>query len=292
MIEQNSFNLSQSTSSNRTVEYFTGLTAVSVVGVNPTHEELKVITGNDNIPASFCDYKQRENQFLKIQEFPITVWFKVGNATFPQTINVGKESVSSRNGKVKFINNYGKISSFIGSLDDIKNNPKMAWFSTSVTKPVLVGEEILYSLMKQLYRYDETSDGWLDNMVSNNITADKLVDGVGIKELRNFFNLCKDNQLVMLLTVKKRLTSDGKERLQQEVVMNPDLMFRTVTGQVTDSMLEKVKQLDADYLLRVGKPISNNEYSYEFGPYSENNVVNKTPKNIVSSGVDDFLNFV
>lgn len=284
------FNLNKSVSSNNNIKFYTGLTSVKVLGVNPTHEQLKEITGNENIPASFCNYQERTNQFAQIQEFPITIWFKAGDSVFPQTINVGREKAMSKNGKFKIINNYGKISSFISSIEELQNNPKMQWFSTTSWKPLLVGEEMLYTLMKQLYKYDEGSEGWLDNMVTNNIVADKLFNGQGIDALRTFLlEYCKDQEIIMLLTVKKRILEDNKEKLQQELVMNSDLIFRTVTGQVTDTMLDKVKTVDNDLQTRTGKFISKNEYTYDFQEFNSDNSVNKAPDS-VSGSVFDFLN--
>jgi hypothetical protein len=144
--------------------------------------------------------------------------------------------------------------------------------------------------MKQLYRYDESSEGWLENMLSNNITADKLFSGAGIKELKQFFlEYCKDNELIMLLTVKKRVLDDGKEKLQQELVMNPDIIFRTVTGQVTDMMLDKIEAVDKELQERTAKYISKNDYTYKYQEYDASTSVNKAPDSAVSDDVFDFL---
>jgi hypothetical protein len=278
------FNLKTSQSANRTVKYFTGLSALQVVAVNPTHEELKKITENDNIPIQLATYERRTNQFTDSEEFPVTFWFRnQDGATFPYTINVSKGEVKSANGKMKFINNYGKISSFVNELDDITLNPKMSWYSTTMVKPVLRGEEDIYTLLKQLFRYDEKESGWIEQMLANNLTADKLFseDKQAWAALREFITVTADNCVVMPLTVKVYTDANGVERMRQEVLFNTELIFRTVTCKVTDYMLDKFIAVDTAYQARTGKTLSKNYYTHSYQEFNKENCIGNAPASVL-----------
>lgn len=284
------FDLKTSQSANRTVKYYTGLSAVQVIAVNPTHDELKKITENDNIPVQLATYERRTNQFTDTEEFPVTFWFRnQDGATFPYTVNVSKSEVKSANGKMKFINNYGKISSYVNELDDISLNPKMSWFSTKLVKPVLRGEEDIYTLLKQLFRYDEKESGWMEQMLTNNLTSDKLFneDKQAWAALREFLAMTSENCVVMPLVVKTYTDANGVERMRQEVLFNTELIFRTTTCKVTDYMLDKFIAVDTAYQARTGKTLSKNYYTHSYQEFNKESCIGNAPTEVLQQPSTD-----
>jgi len=276
--------LTRSTSNTNGIKYFTGLAPVSLLAINPTHDELKTITDNPNIPESLCNYDVRYNTLMERDEKPLMLWFKHEDSSpFPVSLSVANSPVMSKNGKVKFINGYGKISSYVTSIDDISNNPRMSWFSTSNVKQLLQGEEELYTILKQLYRIDETKEEWLKFVIENNLTADKLFAGnkQAFDALKSFVDSCKDSCVVGLLIVKKS-ESDGKEKLRQELLINTDLLFRTTTCQVTDTMLTKLQQVESSAKSR-DVEITKRLYTHKFQEFSEADCVNSAPSSVIQS---------
>lgn len=290
-----SFTLKQSTSSNRTVNYYTGLSPVQVLAINPTHEQLKTITGNDNIPEVLANYEIRENKFTQKDEMPLVFWFKTPEeAIFSFTVNISKQPVMSKNGKTKFINDYGKISSFVENIEAITENPKMKWYSTSTVKQLTQGEELLYTILKQLFRYDESEAGWLSQMQENHLTSEALFNGDkrAWVALNGFLALVVDNCVVVPLTVKESTTSEGNVRLRQEVLLNTDLIFRTVTCKVTDSMVDKFVQVDNEYQSRTGMNITKNYYTHTFQAFDREKCVGNAPSETVTPAAENHLSWL
>ena len=280
------FNLTVSQASTKSISLYTGLSPVQVVAINPSHDDLKVITGNNNIPEQLSVYTKRVNQFTGNEELPLTLWFRTPEgATFPYTINISDKKVTSKNGKVKLINNYGKISAYVDSVKSIQDNPKMSWFSTTLTRDLTIGEEDLFTLMKQLLRYDEGSAGWLEQMESNYLSGEKLFDGDkrAWNAIREFFNMVKDNCVIMPLVVKSYNDANGTERFRQEILFNSELIFRTVTCSVTDGMTDKFIAVDNSYQSRVGKAISNKYYTYLFQEFKKEDCIAMAPSSPVST---------
>jgi hypothetical protein len=269
---------SQSTGNVSNINFFTGLAPVSLVAINPTHNELKELTSNENIPEALCNYDPRENKFTQKMEKPLVLWFKHKDSSpFPMTINISNSPVMSKNGKIKVINGFGKISSYVDNVESIANNPKMSWFSTNKTKQLLQGEEELYTVLKQLYRLDETKEEWLDYVLTHNLTADALYNDnkLAMNTLKEFVANCKDYCIVALLVIKKS-ESDGKERLRQELVLNPDIIFRTTTCSITDTMFTKLLQVEKQQK-DAGYELTKKLYTHKFQEFNEADCVNNAP---------------
>jgi hypothetical protein len=278
------FDLKVSAASSKSIALYTGLSPVQVVAINPTHEELKVITSNNSIPEQLAVYSKRTNQFTQTEEMPLTIWFKTSEgATFPYTLNMTDKKITSKNGKVKFINDYGKISAYVDNISSISDNPKMKWFSTSTVRELTGGEDDLFTLMKQLLRYDEGSSGWLEQMNANYLTGEKLFDGDrrAWSAIRGFFDMVKDNCVVMPLVVKSYNDANGTERFRQEVLFNQDLIFRTVTCSITDGMTDKFIAVDNTYQIRMDKPITNKYYTYIFQEFKKEDCISAAPATVV-----------
>lgn len=212
----------------------TGLGAVKVVGVNPTNEEYKAITGKD-MPYTL-EYKKQENQNANNRmEFPIRVLVhnEEKNVYNFVNFNVSNEDDIASTGSVRFIDSKGNMT-YSRDLETIKANEKMNWFDSANARPLTTGEYSLFTFIKVLTSYDSRAEGanFLAEMEKNGVTGKTLFSGnlKGLKALFDWTN--KQNYAVAVLFAVEEKTSDKGTLENQKIISNPDLFFYTDTDKV------------------------------------------------------------
>jgi hypothetical protein len=249
----------QSTNNN-IIRNFVGLGAVTLVAVNPNKKQLEKILGREiqNDP----DYSINEdNNGVKTR--PLSFWFDSNGKIFSERIYIGNSAITTKNGdKFKFINSVGQISYYASSAEDIANNPKVSkWYSPNGMRKLLIGEDILYSMLQNFVRYNPKEEGanWMEVMNNIGCTGENLFQGnyEGLNKFIEYIN-SNNNMLIVLHAINRRETEDGV-RYNQKLILRDDTMFRTTDGEVMEWMINKLKDYESNQL-SAGYSITNADY--------------------------------
>lgn len=244
-----------------TIKNYVGLGAVQLIAVNPNQAELENILGKKLEQAP--DYSVRENPDGS-KARPVSLWFKNSeDKLISERIYIGNKHITTKNGdKFKFINSVGQISYYATSAEDIANNPKVSkWYKTTGMRKLYEGEDILYTILQNLSRYDARVEGanWMEVMNSIGLTAEKIYDNQ-TDGLKQFVKYCQDNNnmLIVLHSVARREV-DGNVRFNQRLVLREETMFRTTDGTVLEWMVNRLRDFNSQQLA-AGYSITNQDF--------------------------------
>jgi hypothetical protein len=145
----NILNTKQATITNK--KLYTGLAPVKVVAINPTTQELRQLLNNDEVKeVSYSQTNRDGNPTTRID-----FWLRNEDLNILTKFSVfmSNQEITYKNGKKLLINN--KLQTTIAeSIDAVKQNEKMKWFSTDNVRYCKEGEDILYNFVSNLVNAD------------------------------------------------------------------------------------------------------------------------------------------
>lgn len=264
----------------------TGLGAVKVVGVNPTNEEYKAITGKD-MPYTLEYKKQANSNAGGRMEFPIRVLIhqEEKNVYGFVNFNVSDEDDVASTGSKRFVDSKGNMT-YSKDLETIKANEKMNWFDSDNARPLTTGEYSLFTFIKVLTSYDSRAEGanFLGDMEKNGITGKMLFSGnlKGLKALFDWTN--KQNYAIVVPFAVEEKVNDKGTLENQKIISNPDLFFYTDTDKVTGKKIVSNYAYKAMEKLVKGdeskgqKPLNIKGYiTYKLQDYKKEDCINVEP---------------
>lgn len=189
-------------------QLYTGLANFTVLGVNPTKEELEKL----GITQKTGEYLSKDDKgndqvrldiWLKPHSYPLPASdpkkLDTANLKFgPQKISfylTNREVQSSKSSKKLWISKAGRTT-WAEKPEDVSANPKMGWYDVEGMRPILNGEESLTQFIAALANVDIREDSVecrLDDPV-------KLTKGT-YKELKALFSAWKTNVVQLLVGV-------------------------------------------------------------------------------------------
>jgi hypothetical protein len=275
-------------------QFFTGLTSFTVLGINPSKEQIedwKSEKYNLNVDYSI-------KSFNNVDKKPIDIWLKSADGCViePLRYTIGLNDVVSLSGNYQFVNSVGNFT-YSASEDTLKNNSKMDWFTKYPMRKAKVGEEDLYGFMKALMNYNanKPESNFISDAENNKITPQELFEG-NLTGLKAFIDWCNENknELVALCAVRKteKLSVEGLNKIyyNQMIVPKSDYLFAGKDGVVSNRCYNKI-QSDLDK----GVVVTNAMFTIAYSLFKESESLNKIPDNKVnidtpkSSGLEAFL---
>lgn len=265
----------------------TGLGAVKIVGVNPTNEQYKTITGKD-MPYTL-EYNKRENTYANNrEEFPVRILVHCEEKNVYDFVNFSfsNQDDIAATGSVRFVDSKGNMT-YSKDLETIKANEKMSWFDADNARPLTTGEYNLFTFIKMLTSYDSRAEGanFLGEMEKAGITGKLLFNGniSGLVKLFDWAN--KQNFAVTVLFAVEEKTSEKGTLENQKIISNPDLFFytdadktnpakRVVSNYAYKSMEKLIKGDDS----KNQKPLTIKGYAtYKLQDYKKEDCFNVEP---------------
>ena len=179
------------------IKYWTGVGNFKVVGINPTMEEAKALGVNLRSEPVYTDVQIGDNVRNKIIFF---VKNEENNILTRVEFLVSPDLEVSRQGNSRIINDYGRHT-WGASVEAIKANPKMSWFSTTNATLAYVGQCALTDFVA----------AWANVASEGKITFDTIAQIVkgNVTELRQLLASIRDNEVRLMLGVK--VADDGKQ---------------------------------------------------------------------------------
>lgn len=261
------------------MKFFTGLAACKILAINPDQKRLGELIGEQAAEKFGADYSKGEN-LNGTTVRPVNIWVTdVDEKVSPTllTINVNPNvGVTSKAGTPQNINK--RLQTIYMSEEDIREHPKMKWYSMDGFRQAKVGEEQLYTLIAMLLRWD--FDGKVDFLEMVKETECSLEDiwNGNYKGLHNLVNHCNENQFAVILPFAvKQQEKDDRIVTRQQVISNPDVWYRVgeshlVTQRTKDNFLNKhLKQNKEGYSL------SKSYYTVEFQEFDKDACLNSEP---------------
>ena len=284
----NNFNITgaqQEVKTNASLAY-TGLGPIRVLAVNPTLSQLNELLDRESPEgldpmSSMCDYSIKDNPNSEKKERPVVFWvetIETGNK-FPVTFNIGLDVETFSTGSIRILN--GKLQDTISkSIETVTSNPKMSWFSQRSIHAANVGEYVLYNFMSKLVRFKPEVEGadWYNSMKDNKCLITDIYEG-NYEGLRSFVEYANNNGNIInvLHIVKEVEKEDGSVKLRQEILRNPNFMFKTENGEVTDWIINRCVALRNEATVQ-GRDITTRYYTWTFQEFNKDNVEN--PDNV------------
>jgi hypothetical protein len=162
-------------------EFFSGLTNVNVVAVNPTMAELHALDVNVKTEPAYSG-TSNDQTWNKV-----TLWLSNSDGKFKLDLFLKDSYKESKSGKFQWINNVGQSS---WSLDA----PTYEWFSKEGMRKAYDGETTLIDFTKAWANVSAGGDVYFDTM-------DKIAKG-DVTELKTLVTALKSNQVRVLIGVK------------------------------------------------------------------------------------------
>lgn len=273
---------SSNTSSTPAPKFFTGLTSFTVLGVNPTKEEIESYLGREYKLNVNYDIAEVNNRSVR----PIEIWLKDTGGfmdAVPMRFYVSTEDDIAATGSIRFVNDRG-LFTYGKSREMLEQNPNMNWFHQHSFRGAKVGENELYTFMQRLMRYDSFSAeaSFMEDAIKGGMTIDDIYNN-RLTGLRKFFDWCNsnDNKIVAIAAVRstsKMVNDEPRVYYNQTVVNNPSFYFQTSSGQVSARAIAAVKNA-----LAKGERISKNLFTVEFQPFVKEECVNLVPDQVATT---------
>lgn len=271
------FGGSNSTSTTTRKPLYTGLNVFTVLGVNPTKEQIEEWTGSEY--KLKVDYTIQTINDKRLR--PIEVWVKsVDDYVKAESLRflVGTQPDVNQNGTTRYVNSLGEFC--FSKVDPIEND-KMGWFTKNTYRVAIQGEYELYNFMQKLMRYNsrEAASNFMGDAETMGITIQSLYDG-NIDALRTFFDWCNsnDNMITLLCAVKRNIKVDenNKSRIydSQIVVNNPEYFYRATNKSVSEYAFKDIAEA-----IEKGRRVTNSLFTITFQDFVEENCLNKVPAN-------------
>lgn len=272
---------SASTSTRKTL--YTGLNVFTILGVNPSKEQIEEWTGAPyklNIDYSIQTVNDRRVRPVEVWVTSVDGFIKAENLRFL----IGLDDDINKNGTMRYVNQLGE---FCQGKVDPKDNPKMGWFTKVPYRPAKQGEYELYSFMQNLMRYNSRDSGaaFMRDAEGLGITPENIYDG-NLTGVNTFFDwaLQNNNRIVLLCAVRRseKLGENGEKRQfdNQTIVTNPDYFYRTTNNEVQGRSFKNI--MDE---MEKGRRITNSMFTIYFQEFKEEDCLNKVPQETVSAGV-------
>ena len=270
------------TTSTSAPKLFTGLTSFSVLGVNPTKEDIEGYLGREyklNVNYDVVELGNREVR-------PIEIWLqdygKNMTAT-PIRFYISNADDVAQTGAIKFVNQKGAFT-YAKSEEALTSNERMAWFTSSTFRVAKVGENELFTFLQRLMRYDSrpADADFLGDNEKNGVTIEKLFNN-DLTGLRKVLSWCTENNNHVVAIAAVRSTSkivdgDTKVYYNQTLCNNPNFFFQTSTGDVSSRAVTVVNEA-----LEKGDRISKFMFTVEFQPFDKEKCVNSVPAETAST---------
>lgn len=245
---------------------YVGLGVVRPLMANPTNEDYERITGKKcPYSLSYELYKNQEGDTF----FPIRLLVEVqetGRYEFLQFYISNRPRVS-QSGKMLFVNQLGEFA-WGASMDALRQNERMDWFTKHEFEPACEGIRVLYTMLQALVKYDSRSNeaDWLRNMVDYRCTGQYLFERMDVSGLNELLDWCnKQDHAVICLFAVKESEKDGKKYQNQVLVTgrNEPFFFRTElrgpNHAVSDYVVKLVRDMHNEAKAR-GYGLTSHEY--------------------------------
>lgn len=255
------------------IKYFTGLAPIKVLAINPTESKLQEVIGD---AATKFDTEYSVTQDLNQNDVrPINFWVQDVEENISPTlfsINLGKDVVKSQSGNVQIVNDKLQYS-YASSIEALTSNPNMSWFSQEGIREARIGEVDYYKFITQLLRVNLNADtSYVDILKVEKLDFESVYEGdfSGLRKLPEYTQ-SKDMSVVMPLIVKER-----EKGLRQEVLVRADLMYRTDTASVNETMKNSMMKQHNDAVER-GAQLSTKYYTVDFMEFDKGECLNDVP---------------
>lgn len=275
------------TTSTAAPKLFTGLAAFTVLGVNPTKEEIENFLGREYKLNVNYDITELGGRSMR----PIEIWVKEYSehmAPVPMRFYVSTADDVAQTGSIRFVNDKGAFT-YSKSREALEANEKMGWFTSSSFRPAKVGENELYTFLQRLMRYDSrpADANFLADNDSAGVTIEKLFNN-DLSGLRKVLNWCNENSNKIVAIAAVRSTSktvDGEDKIyyNQTICNNPNFFFQTSTGDVSARSITTVKEA-----IDKGDRITKFLYTVEFQPFVKDECINSVPAEIASNSTQSY----
>lgn len=174
-------------------KFYDGIGNFRVLAVNPTVEQMAKIGIELKNEVQYTNIEMQGDLKNKIVFIVSNEKHKIiTRVEFVVSPNTRSSASSS---KIQFINEYGNTA-WADSLEDIKDNEKMAWFNTETAREAYEGEEKLINFIRAWANVGNEGKVFLDN-------PDKVFNG-DVSELRNLVTRLKSNEVRLLLGVQDK----------------------------------------------------------------------------------------
>lgn len=269
---------------------YTGLASFKVVAVNPSNEEYLKITGKE-LPYELT-YDTRDNYYLDTQKPARPVNFLLHNEELNiyefARFNIFKEKDVTSKGSLRVMNQQG-IPTFTSSIEALKTNDAMKWYSTDKVVVLEKGLFELYSFIQKWVKFDNRAKDvdFLSDMESNGITAEKLFKG-DFSGLKSVIKWANDNKftIALPLVVRKREKDDKVMFIQEIFSANPEVYFMTdKNGNVTTKSVEKFQEIHEKKVSQ-GFKITSRLFTFGLQPFVESECINYEPEQTGSNWAD------
>lgn len=269
------FGGSNSASTSARKPLYTGLNVFTILGVNPTKEQIEEWNGSE--------YKLRVDYTIQTvnerRVRPVEVWLQsLDGYIKAESIRflIGMDDDINRNGTVRYVNELGE---FCQGKTDPGANPKMDWFTKSSYRVAKQGEYELYSFMQALMRYNsrDKDAGFMRDAEGLGVTVENIFDG-NFDGVNKFFQWSteNDNRIVLLTAVRRseKVGENGEKRYydNQTIVGNPDYFYRTQGNEVQARSFKNISDE-----MEKGRRITNSMFTIYFQEFREEDCLNKVP---------------
>lgn len=251
------------------VKLFTGLTPVKVLAINPTEDQLKTIIGD---AATKFDTTYAIKKLGDDDARPVNIWVQdLAKKAKPQlmTINLINKPTEFESGYYKIINDHNRVT--ISTMERIKENPKMSWYSQNGMRKELKGENTLYTFIQRLVGYNvEGEKSFTQSLKDENLDFESVYNG-NFDGLRNLVDFAEKQKFTIVVPYVVR---ENAGKYYQDVLINPDVIFRGHA--VNNGMIRRMKTVHEKAEER-GYALTNKFFTYEFQEFNEADCVNAAP---------------
>lgn len=278
-------------------KYYTGLAPNKVLAINPTVEKLKEIIG-ENATKFDTSYPLRKSPLFKdgplkdLDVRTISIWITDKDEKVSPTIlsiDLAQATQVSAGGNKRIINN--KLQSTWGeSVEAVKNNPNMSWFSHDGIREARIGEVDYYEFLATYLRFDLKSDvSFLTYCETKGISFDHAYKGDynSLTELVNWGNTDEGEKEPWYIT-QLWVVKETDKGLRQEILSNPDTWFRCSQDRVGTYEINLLKKRESK-AKESGRNLTTRLYTHEFKEFSKEGSINGAPEFVAnpSSNVED-----
>lgn len=261
--------------------YYTGLSPVKVLAINPDTKKLEEIIGDvaSKFDTSYALRKSNLNESITVR--PVVIWVTDKDQNISPTIlsiDLAQDVEVASTGSKRIINDKNQ-STWSESIETVTNNEKMQWFSQEGIREARVGEVDYYKFIAQVMRFDFKGDvNFITMCKDTGIDFDSVYNGnfKGLAEMVEWLNTDEGekmpNYFVGLWVVNKK--DDGK--LRQELLNKSDLWYRCTHENVTTGHKEALIKYEKGLRER-GKNLTSRLYTYDFQEFDESKCVNSIP---------------
>jgi hypothetical protein len=268
-------------------KFYTGLTQIKIVAINPTLDQLSDLIGEDIAKKFDTNYSMSE--FNGVDTRPIVFWvtdLDENISPTPVQISISKDDVVSRAGNAQFINDYLQ-STYSANLDTLMNNERMSWFSKTGIKNARIGEVQFYDILTKCLKMNTKEGNAIEVLRTENLDFDSVLNGNydGLRNLVNYLPTI-DSYPISLAAVKEAVDDEGKTRLRQKFSFYQDTFFKAdeVSNWHTNRIMEK--HLDA---VERQSSLVKDYFTVDFQVYDKTKCVNyeEAPSETMSQSSSD-----